>query len=283
MQSGTNPNHVMLPRRFKVIRPYLAAQIHANHDRPPLSEVLHYLSKPGKEARASQYIEKVDERGDYRAITFKGFDSPFYYPKNCSWIDLCSTIDESFDPKNWHNYITQQTPIGDHDVVVDCGAAEGLFTFICSQKAAKVFVFEPHPKFVATLTENFSSCSRVAVYPHGVGHKEQTARITDNEIFSAISAEGPIQIEVKTLDGTLLSSGEPVTFLKADVEGFEFQVLLGAEELIAKYRPKISVTVYHQTNNVCQIEAFLKQLQPGYRFATKGISEHGGPVMLHAW
>jgi FkbM family methyltransferase len=273
----------MLPERFRVIRPYLAAHLQANQPLPSLFEVLYYLCKPGKQGRASRYIERVDETGDYRAITFKGFKRPFYYPKDCSWVDLCSTIDECFDPRNWHHYITEQTPVGANDVVVDCGAAEGLFTFICAQQASKVFAFEPLPKFVSALNKNFEGSSNVALYPWALGYKEQKAGLTDNEIFSAISPQGPIEIEIKTLDGTLLSSSEPITFLKADVEGFEFQLLLGAEELLRRYRPKIAITVYHRTNNVLQIESFLKEVQPDYRFATKGISEHGGPVMLHAW
>src|SRR5437762_13811055 len=100
----------MIPSRFKIIRPYLAAHLQRNQSRPPFSEVVHYLCKPAKQARASRYIERVDDSGDYRAISFKGFNEQFYYPKDCSWIDLCSTIDECFDPKNWHHYVTKHTP-----------------------------------------------------------------------------------------------------------------------------------------------------------------------------
>lgn len=273
----------MFPNRFKIIRPYLAACIHANQPRPRVAEVLRYLCKPGKQGRASRYIERVDETGDYRALTFKGFDRPFYYPKDCSWIDLCATIDECFDPKNWHHYTAMHTPIESNDVVVDCGAAEGLFTFTCAEKVSKVFAFEPLPRFVAALKKNFCNSPNVTIYPYALGHKKQNARITDLEICSSVSMEGPIEIEVKTLDEMLLSFAQPVTFLKADVEGFEFQLLLGAEELIKRYRPKIALTVYHRTNNACQIKEFLQQLHPGYRFASKGISEHGGSVLLHAW
>jgi FkbM family methyltransferase len=273
----------MLPTRFKAIRPYLAAHIHANQERPPFAELVRYLCRPGKEIRGSKYISRTDEQGDYRAVTFKGFNEPFYYPQACSWIDLCSTIDECFNPNNWHHYTAHYTPVNSDDVVVDCGAAEGLFTFICAQKARKVLAFEPLPKFVAALRKNFERSPKVTIYPYALGHKAQKARITDNEILSAISSDGPIEIEIKTLDEILLSSGEPVTFLKADVEGGEFQLLLGAEELIRKYKPKIAVTVYHTANNVPQMQTFLSQVQPSYQFATKGISENGGPVMLHAW
>lgn len=273
----------MLPNRFKVIRPYLASYVQPNKARPRFGEVLHYLIKPGKESRASRYIERVDEMGDYRAISFKGFNRPFYYPRDCSWTDFCSTIDECFNPTNWHHYTTEHTPFSVNDVVVDCGAAEGLFSFVGERKASRVFAFEPLPKFVTALNKNFEHSSKVVFYPFALGHKEQRARLTNNEIFSTISSKGPIEIEIKTLDSTLLSLSEPVTFIKADVEGFEFQVLLGAEGLIKRYRPKIALTVYHRQNNICQIKDFLTQLQPDYRFDTKGISENGGPVMLHAW
>ena len=75
----------------------------------------------------------------------------------------------------------------------------------------------------------------------------------------------------------------PVTFIKADVEGFEFPLLLGAENLIRKNRPKVSMTVYHNENNFLEIEEFLKNIHNDYRFKTTGIAENRNPVLFQAY
>src|SRR5436190_23527776 len=141
----------MLPQRFKLLRPYLAAWLQPDQSRPPLAELLHYFCRPSKQNRAARYIEGLQDIGDYFAINFKGFAQPFYYRKDCSWIDLCATVDECFNRANWHHYFSDHTPVLEDDVVIDCGAAEGLFTFISAQKAKKVVAFEPLPKFVTAL------------------------------------------------------------------------------------------------------------------------------------
>ncbi|MEM1295949.1 MAG: hypothetical protein AAGH89_11330, partial [Verrucomicrobiota bacterium] len=63
--------------------------MHSNFDRPGIDEVAHWLFQPGKEGRASKFLVKQDEEGEYLKFYFRGFEeTPFYYPKSCSWIDF---------------------------------------------------------------------------------------------------------------------------------------------------------------------------------------------------
>jgi hypothetical protein len=111
----------------------------------------------------------------------------------------------------------------------------------------------------------------------------QELKMTDDEIFSHIGAEGSVEVEVRRLDELLTGETDRVSLIKADVEGYEFQALLGAEELIRRWRPKITLTVYHSQNNVFEIRDYLRRLHAGYRFRTRGMSESGNPILLQAW
>lgn len=273
----------MLPRRFKVIRPYLASLFYKECHRPPISEVMRWLTQPDKKRRASRYIQSCIEHQDFIEVHFVGFDNPFFYPRQASWIDLCQTIDEVFNPNNWHHFISKDTPISSTDVVIDCGAAEGLFSYYAARMASKVFAIEPIPMWHKGMEKTFGRLSNVEIIKAGVGHKNAIMRMTDEEICSHVSSRGSLEIPIRTLDSLFADNKIPVTFLKADIEGFEFQMLLGAENLIRQNRPKISMTMYHDTNHFVQAREFLLDLHSDYRFRLRGIAANGHPILMQAF
>lgn len=271
----------MFPRRFRNIRPYLASFIHSRFPRPPVSEIFQWITQPGKEQRASKFIESVADAKGMKEIRFKGFDKPLYYPNTSNWINLCQTIDECLNPKNWHYFITEETPINDQDIVVDCGAAEGLFSYLASFHAKQVYAVEPIPSWHCSMERTFENIKNVEILKYGVGHKKTIVKMTDDEMCSRISNEGNLEICIDTLDS--LFAGKQVTFLKADVEGFEFPMLLGAENLIRQNRPKIAITVYHDGNDFIEMQQFLKNIHSDYQFKTRGIAENGNPILMLAF
>jgi FkbM family methyltransferase len=273
----------MIPRRFRIIRPYLASFLHKEFDRPPLPEILNWLTQPDKEKRASRYIQERTDKPDFSEIRFTGFQEPFFYPSAASWIDFCQTVDEVFNPNNWHHFASEKTPIDSSDIVVDCGAAEGLFAFFASKHAKKVYAIEPIPLWHRAMEKTFHSLPNVELMKVGVGHANATMRMTDNEIYSRISSTGTLEIPVCTLDSLFADKSIPVTYLKADIEGFEFQMLLGAEKLIRNNRPKISMTMYHGTNHFVEAREFLLNIHGDYRFHLRGMAENGHPVLMQAF
>jgi FkbM family methyltransferase len=273
----------MIPRRLEQIRPYLASLIHPRFERPPIHEMARWILQPGKEARAQKYIVSKSLEGDFYKVIFAGHERPFYYPANCSWIDLCQTVDECFNPKNWHCYLTPETSLGPEDTVLDCGAAEGLFSFIAAEVVKKVYAIEPIPMWHRAMQKTFAPFGNVELVERGVGHKAMSVRMTDEEINSKISLTGGVEIQIDTIDAMFFDRGIPVTYLKADVEGFEFPAILGAEATIRKNRPKIALTVYHETNHFAEIRDFLRNIHGDYRFKTRGLAANGNPILFLAF
>jgi FkbM family methyltransferase len=271
----------MIPARFKILRPYLAGLIHQQHKRPPVREIFYWLTQPGKEARARRFIDTVRREDPFWAITFKDDPRPFYYPQDASWIDFCQTVDECYNPHNWHHFVDGHTPLAGDDTVVDCGAAEGLFSYQAAAIAKQVYAIEPIPFWHSAMERTFEAEPAVCLVKAGLGHKEATVRMTNQEIYSRIADDGEITCAIKTIDALFVT--QPITFLKADVEGFEFPLLLGAEEVIRRDRPKISITVYHDANHWREISEFLLRIQPRYTIRCRGLSANGHPVLLQAW
>lgn len=69
---------------------------------------------------------------------------------------------------------------------------------------------------------------------------------------------------VMTLDSYL--DGRPVSFIKADVEGMEMELLRGAQRTIRNCRPKLAISAYHYPNHLYEIAEYLRTLVPEYRF-----------------
>ena len=70
-------------------------------------------------------------------------------------------------------------------------------------------------------------------------------------------------IEVMPLDEDIL---EKITFLKMDIEGAEWDALLGCGRIISQDHPKLAVCVYHGYDDLWRIPALIESMNPDYEF-----------------
>lgn len=130
--------------------------------------------------------------------------------------------------------------------VVDVGANIGYYTLLLSKLVKEngtVWSFEPEAKNFDNLTTNIrlNRLTNVISVPKAVGSKNE---IRDFFISSEESGEHSIvlkrhckkvvRIRVVSLDSVIV---DKIDVLKTDTEGNDCEVLLGAKELIRKYRP----------------------------------------------
>ncbi|MDP2211825.1 MAG: FkbM family methyltransferase [Candidatus Aquicultor sp.] len=218
-------------------------------------------------------------------VYLNGLERPLYYPKEFAIGSLCQVIAELCYPRDWHYYEIEQTRVTPGDVVVDCGAAEGLFGLLVADRAAKVYAIEPMTRFVESMRLTFSGFDNVEVLPVALSDQEGTAYISGCGISSTLSTFGDgDRVEVTTLDTLFIKQDIPVSYIKADLEGYELSMLKGARETIKKHSPKIAITTYHVAEHAESIAGYLKDINPQYRIKVKGVEERcGAPVMLHAW
>ena len=68
------------------------------------------------------------------------------------------------------------------------------------------------------------------------------------EAGSTISDSANEIIETISIDELL--GGKRASYIKMDIEGAELQALLGAEQTIRKYKPKLAISVYHNRYDI---------------------------------
>lgn len=269
--------------RIKVLNHYFN-----NSNKVSLLELISFLFRLPHYITVKKYITKKDiYNNSFNSISFHGLKNQLIYPKTYNEQSLNQTILETFDKKNWHYYEIPQTRVNKNDFVVDCGSAEGLFALSCCERAKHVYVIEPLKIFINCLDITFKNLSNVTIIDKALSDSNYICNIVDDGISSYLvdfPTENSNQIIVTTLDHLFLELDIPITYIKIDLEGFDFKAIQGAKKLISKNKPKIAITVYHTPSHLEEIKFFLLNIVPEYNFIYKGIfSKTGSYVMLHAW
>ncbi len=98
---------------------------------------------------------------------------------------------------------------------------------------------------------------------------------------SALDDDDPASACVLALDDYLV--GKRVTFIKADVEGMEMELLHGAEQTIRSYRPKMALCVYHYPSHLYEVAEYIRNLVPEYKFVLRQHVPLFGDFVLYCY
>ncbi|NCA72520.1 MAG: FkbM family methyltransferase [Sphingobacteriia bacterium] len=126
------------------------------------------------------------------------------------------------------------------DLFVDIGANVGSYSMLGGATGAHCLSIEPIPSTFSWLTQNIAINAfgdRVRALNLGLGREDGRLRFTggldtvNHVLAEGEAAENLMEVPVRTLDSVL--DGESPALIKMDVEGFETEVLAGAERALA--------------------------------------------------
>lgn len=148
----------------------------------------------------------------------------------------------------------------ENDVFVDVGANLGHYTLLASGiSKAKTIAIEPIESTRLKLDKNIEINkleNKVTVLKYGVGDKNEILHFTtDKTVMNSVALEknsNTVEIEVKTLN-ELLRDISP-TFIKIDVEGYEYNVLKGALDVLEKDSLKYLMVEFNNSGQQFNIE-----------------------------
>ncbi len=159
-----------------------------------------------------------------------------------------------------------------YKVYADLGAYNGdtikKYTALCPS-INKIYAFEPD-------TRNFK---KLSAYCQGVAGIEfillnNPACDTNKSIEFSISGNrnssgaGGSSFEHKkiTLEGKALDLiADYADFIKYDVEGLEYDALIGSKRIIANYSPDLLVSMYHKSEDIYLLPALVNKINPTYK------------------
>jgi len=206
--------------------------------------------------KASTIEVYQDNDNNMKYVIYKA--KRLYFPKNWS----IKTIQKYFntlcieqDNNSPHCYETNEFNPNEGDIIVDAGAAEGMWALNYVEKVEKVYLFECDQKWLDTLAKTFEPW------------KEKVTII--NKYVSNIDDDRNV-----TLDSIL--GKETIHFIKADIEGMEVNLLEGATSILSSnWVIKLLLCTYHSQKDGDTIYEILKRLgftteySKGYMIFTK--------------
>lgn len=173
---------------------------------------------------------------------------------------------------------------------VDVGANFGCWTLPLSRHAHTVLAIEPQWACVELLRSSLeaSRIKNVMVRHAAAGDQDGTVDIPEVDMstgtnFGGVSLlqdtkEQPLaktaKVRIVRLDDVL--RGAQVSFIKADVEGFEDKVILGARDTIARCKPILFVEMDHPLTDKERLRDLIESL--GYATEEIGGNFLGMPL-----
>ncbi|MDR2600487.1 MAG: FkbM family methyltransferase [Oscillospiraceae bacterium] len=164
------------------------------------------------------------------------------------------------------------------DIVIDAGAYIGDFSAFAASKGCIVHAFEPTRKLYKILKKTAMlnkpnliyayNCALGDSESHGVVkqglHGDGSNSIETIPIKYRKNKTSTVQITSidKFVDERKLSK---VDFIKADIEGYERNLLIGAANTIRKYTPKLSICTYHKPDDPRILEDIVLSINPNYK------------------
>ncbi|MBT5827062.1 MAG: FkbM family methyltransferase [Gammaproteobacteria bacterium] len=161
----------------------------------------------------------------------------------------------------------------------------GYSEILLNRINTQVIAFEPLPKAFKMLSKlNQSFPNRIEAINAGVGSKEEILELhygSEDSVFVSFSSEvkqidyvgasntNVMKAPVITLDSYykkhIKGNFDSLDLLKIDTEGFEYAVLVGANQTISELKPKFIQTEYnwHQLVRAQSLKN-LSELMPGY-------------------
>ena len=187
------------------------------------------------------------------------------------------------------------------EVFVDIGAYVGdtIEQYLYDRQGAftRIYGIEPNPlTFLAlstrverlhqewALTEDRIRLIRAGIgkiSPHGVCRDGGgTNALLGARVLEIPCIDDETSITIYTLDE--LFKDERVGFIKADIEGYEMNMLQGGMHIIKRDRPKIAVCIYHNCSDMYRILTYLRQELTDYQFGVRHHSTSYCETVLYA-
>ena len=168
------------------------------------------------------------------------------------------------------------------DIVIDAGSWIGDFAAYASVKGATTYAFEPSDENFAYLIKTAELNKNIipvkkgladevterSMFYNSAGHSSASSFLDKSEDLEY--TEGASSVEITTVDDFVRENKlSRVDFIKSDIEGFERNMLAGAQETLKKFAPKLALCTYHLPDDPEVMARLIKQANPAYNIVQK--------------
>jgi hypothetical protein len=96
------------------------------------------------------------------------------------------------------------------------------------------------------------------------------------------SKVGDVGIDVPCIPLDELFADDPVTLIKMDIEGAEYDALLGSKTIIQRDHPVLAICVYHTQSDIWRIPLLIRSIDPTYSMFLRSYDGDGLQTVVYA-
>lgn len=194
-------------------------------------------------------------------------------------------------------YSIPECHVEDNDIILDCGAHIGSFSYVASKKASLIFAFEPLPLTYNLLTKNITLWDIKSIIPVKKCIFSSNKKI--NLLFDLYRIDGStliksrakklispktIKTECITIDNFVKKKNlRKIDFIKMDIEGSEIEAIRGARNVIKKFKPRMAIAAYHFSQDKIRIPEFILSIRSDYKYKLVNKSHNKSFGDLFFW
>lgn len=183
----------------------------------------------------------------------------FYHTGDIALLDSITTgKDEVF------NNILK---LGKNEAYVDLGAYNGdtIEEFLRYTGGAykKITALEPNAKNFKKLYDNCSALKNSELLQLGAWSEKATLIFNNKAGRNSAVAEKGVETQVDAVDNIL--RGGSATYVKADVEGADYETLLGMKNTLKNCKPKLNFAAYHRFEDIFRLPLLINRMNPEYK------------------
>jgi FkbM family methyltransferase len=204
------------------------------------------------------------------------------FPKENIWIPRTGTL---YATNGQQYFDCPGFKVEQNEVFIDAGCFDGNtskdFVKWCGGKYKKIYAFEPDRQCYLSCIKLNEELKNFNLLNIATWCKKELLHFSMNSNGSSlINKNGEMEVEANSIDNIL--DGEIATFIKMDVEGAEYNTILGAKETIKKYKPKLAVSIYHKEEDIFEIPLLLTELRDDYKFYIRHYTTSPWETVLYA-
>lgn len=157
--------------------------------------------------------------------------------------------------------------LSQNETYIDLGAYRGdtieEFLKYTNNSYEKIIALEPNKRNFKKLQQAVCTLDNTEIFNCAVWDCDDTLTFSDNAGRQASLSKKGNAVEARSVDSIL--KGDIATYIKYDVEGAEHEALLGSKNTISKFNPKLTVALYHRSEDLFEIPLLIKKFNPSYK------------------
>ena len=173
--------------------------------------------------------------------------------------------------------------LGEAEVFIDCGAYNGdsIRSFLknTGYKYKRIIAFEPDEDNIK-LMHKLCGANVPYIVQAAAWSKNENIYFSDGAGSSSRVAEGGHVVEGRTIDS--VPECREATFIKMDIEGSEYNALLGAKEIISRNKPILAICIYHDNEDMLRLFELINSWNLGYKFYVRQHAQKISETVLYA-